>query len=127
MNSLNNVFSGEYPLIFTIHKRSCGKVMCSQVSVILFCGMCMACPRPFWHGGMIMSKAKMAMSRGQVCLGRGGYTRGGRYTRGSGYTRGSRYTREVSIPGGRYSRGRRMVYIPPDRGTEIPTPTGTGT
>ena len=71
MNSLNNIFSGEYPLIFTAHKRSCGKVMCSQVSVILFCGVCMACPRqvPSGMGEWLCPRRRWLCPGGRYVLG----------------------------------------------------------
>ena len=108
MTSLNSIFSRVSVNIYRPQSMS--------LSVILFWGC--ACLVPSGVGGMSMSTGWMAMSRGQVCLGMGGYTRGSRYTRGSGYTRGGRYTRKVSILGGLVY----MVYIPPDMGAGIPTP-----
>ena len=103
---LNTIFSGD-TLIFTAHKRSCGEIMCLQVSV-------MPGPRFLLWGEYVPGVDGYVQGVGMS--GEGWIHQRGQIYQGGGHTKGQLHQRKE----GGYT-------YPPDMGAGIPTPTGTET
>ena len=71
LNILGSTYLGRDRIIFTARKRSCGKVMFLQVSVILFTGGCQLL------GDACSQSGGGACSQGEGCLVQGGACSGG--------------------------------------------------